>query len=610
MDEAKTRTTMALRPLPLGTLRPEAWLKDQLRIQANGLGGHLDTFWPDIARSKWIGGDAEGWERGPYWLDGFLPLAVLLQDAALLARARHWVDTILADQHDDGWMGTKDEPGTQPGTDFARTLDPWPLFLVGKALLQWEEATGDARVLPALSRCLARIDTLLDTEPLHSWAAMRWMDLAWICVRVAERSGDPAPLALAHKARAQGYDWHAHFADFRFPDRQTIWQLENHVVNHAMALKTPAVAALLGSDRELEAAALGRMLATLDRFHGQANGMFSGDESLAGLSPSQGTELCAVVEALFSLEVALSVFPDPALADRWEKIAFNALPATFTPDMGAHQYDQQVNQIHCGIFEDRIYTTNRADANVFGLEPNFGCCTANFHQGWPKLAAHLWAEDAAGDALVCLSPAPCTLTHAHGTITVSGDYPFSDTVTIRQAGTPRRLRLRIPAWAEDPTLDGRPIAGPWVETDAPSATLRLPWTPRVVAAPDGHNVCVVGGPFLFALPIGERWTKLNGDEPAADWEIAPTTAWGYGLLRDPPSPTHCSERARAPRFSPDGAPLRISVRAAPIDWPIERHAAAPPPGAPIVTGAPQTVTLLPYGCTNLRIAVFPPIEEV
>lgn len=68
------------RPLPLKAISPRGWLAQQLRIQAQGLSGHLDEFWPDIQDSAWIGGKAEGWERMPYWLDGVIPLACLIVD--------------------------------------------------------------------------------------------------------------------------------------------------------------------------------------------------------------------------------------------------------------------------------------------------------------------------------------------------------------------------------------------------------------------------------------------------------------------------------------------------------------------------------------------------
>ena len=61
-------------------LRPSGWLKRQLEIQAEGLSGNLDKIWRDVRDSSWIGGDAEGWERVPYWLDGFIPLAYLLEN--------------------------------------------------------------------------------------------------------------------------------------------------------------------------------------------------------------------------------------------------------------------------------------------------------------------------------------------------------------------------------------------------------------------------------------------------------------------------------------------------------------------------------------------------
>lgn len=80
------------RALTARQIKPEGWLLRQLEIQAEGLSGHLDLVWPDIRESKWIGGDKEGWERVPYWLDGFIPLAYLLDDEDLKKRAKRYID--------------------------------------------------------------------------------------------------------------------------------------------------------------------------------------------------------------------------------------------------------------------------------------------------------------------------------------------------------------------------------------------------------------------------------------------------------------------------------------------------------------------------------------
>lgn len=93
-----------LQPLSIKEVRPEGWLLNQLKIQADGLSGNLDKFWPDIKDSKWVGGTAEGWERMPYWLDGFIPLAWLLNDEDMKSRVCSYIDYIIKHQKPDGWI--------------------------------------------------------------------------------------------------------------------------------------------------------------------------------------------------------------------------------------------------------------------------------------------------------------------------------------------------------------------------------------------------------------------------------------------------------------------------------------------------------------------------
>ena len=85
-------------------IKPAGWLKRQLKIQAEGLSGNLHKVWKDIRDSAWIGGTEEGWERVPYWLDGFIPLAYLLEDEELIAAAQKYIDPIIASQQEDGWI--------------------------------------------------------------------------------------------------------------------------------------------------------------------------------------------------------------------------------------------------------------------------------------------------------------------------------------------------------------------------------------------------------------------------------------------------------------------------------------------------------------------------
>ena len=628
---------LAFSPLPLGSVRPAGWLRDQLTVQANGLTGHLDEFWPSVADSKWIGGNDDGWERGPYWLDGLIPLAVLLHDERLLAKAQKWVDAILLRQHDDGWLGPKNDADNKP-------LDPWPQFVVFKAFTQWFEATGDARILPALLRAARRIQTLLETQPLRSWAKMRWADFSLSLFWLYERTGDDWLLDLGRTLRAQGYDWQAHFSDLPGKARtdpavlKTLsWDeaLVLHGVNNAMGVKSGAIwYRQTGEKTDADNSLLA--VETLDKYHGQVTGMFSGDEHLAGLNPIQGTETCTVTEYLFSLEQAFALIGDPLLVDRMERIAYNALPAALTKDMWARQYDQQPNQVLCNIAR-RDWVSNGPDSNLFSLEGHFGCCTANLHQGWPKFAASLWMKTSSGGAesaegLAAVAYGPCVvqtaINGARVTITETTDYPFRGDISfamVTDAPTTFALQLRIPAWASGATVQVNeepeqtaPKSGAfytvrrqWQTGD--TVTLQLPLGLRRETRFNGA-VSLLRGPLVMALRIGEKLEQVGGTLPHADWAVHPTTPWNYGLhLPENAADLDAFAFQETPvspvPFATDASPVVISIPAYRLpQWEMVNDSAATlteSQFAPQEKAATETVELVPYGSTLLRISEFP-----
>jgi hypothetical protein len=633
----------SLRPLPLGTIRPQGWLAHQLRIQADGLSGHLDEFWPDIQHSRWFGGDAEAWERAPYWLDGLIPLAYLLDDGELKAKVQRYMDYVLAHQGEDGWLGPRKMIAASGRPESAH-YDLWAQLLATKVLAQYHDASGDARSTQALLRNLRMLDRHIDRAPLFNWAQFRWFETLIAIHYVYEATGEDWLLDLAVKLHAQGFNWAAFFARWPItePTPRGRWNYMGHVVNNAMAVKAHGLWYRLSGD-ERDRLAVQEMLDKLDRFHGMVTGMFTGDECLAGRRPTQGTELCAVVEYAYSLEVLLSALGEPTYGDRLEQIVFNALPATFSPDMWSHQYDQQVNQVECSARADRPWTTNGPESNLFGVEPNYGCCTANLSQGWPKYAAHQWmapTDDVPGLVAVAYAPSRVDVDIAGIPVTavLETDYPFRE--TLHFAITADRpvsfaLHLRIPSWATEATvqveseepqsarIDG--YYGLWREWQGTTeVTLTLPMAPRLWR---GYNdaAAILRGPLVYSLKMGEEWRRVyKGDptdapssheSPQADWEVYPNTPWNYALNVGEDTLEKDVAFAEHPvgdcPFSPDGAPVTATVKGRRLpEWSMAHGSAEDAPHSPVTSSEPlEELTMIPYGCTNLRITEFPVLKR-
>ena len=634
--------------LPLGSIEPEGWLKTQLEAQAEGLTGNVDDFWPDLVNSAWKGGDGEGWERGPYYLDGLVPLAYLLDDEELKLKVKSWIEPILASSRDSGWYGP------------VKNIDRWPLAVSNKVLMQYYEATSDERAINLLKKYFRYLHDSPPDWPDNHWRGVRAMENAVTGYWLFRQTGEPWILETIRSIQENSFDWTSFYEQFpwdslalaekRIPV-QTWTGLTAHGVNNGMAIKYPGLWYQQSGDERFRNA-VSEGIRKYDLHHGQTAGRFSCDEHLSGKSPDRGTELCTVVEYMFSLEELYAIMGDNTLADRLEMLAFNALPGTTTADMWAHQYDQQSNQVLV-TGQKRAWASNGDYSNIYGLMPNFACCLANMHQGWPKFAQSLWmATNDNGLIAVAYSPSTVTAKVAGGSvvsISEMTDYPFSGRIQFRiNTSEPVRfpLYLRIPGWAgsasisyKDKTITGTSgstvkLSDRWNDGDVISMEL-----PMELKTEKRYNnsASLTRGPLWFALRIDKEYRsiKINYDnfgyQGSIDWEIYPLSAWNYGLLIDPVNTKRGFEAAENPvteyPFADRGdmiwsadsvkyikwtkdAPVVITARGMRIPgWGMKDNSADIPPVSPVKPeGAAEVIQLVPYGSAKLRITEFPVID--
>ncbi len=600
-------------------LQPSGWLRRQLEIQADGLCGNLDKVWPDVKDSAWIGGNREGWERVPYWLDGFIPMAYLLDDEDKKARAKKYIDKIIDNQQEDGWICPN---GNTPREHY----DTWAICLLSKVLTVYYQCSGDERVPKVVRKTLKNYYELLHDGKirLFNWGKYRWFE-CFVAIRfIKEKYPDEAWISdLAKLLREQGTDYESLTELWKSPSNR--WSFDTHIVNLCMMLKSEAISCeLLG---ESYTGIADRLDAILKKYNGTVTGIYTGDECLSGVSPIQGTELCAVVELMYSCEWLYAVTGDKKWAELLELQAFNALPATFTDDMWAHQYVQMTNQIDCTPFGGNpIFGTNDMHAHEFGLEPHFGCCTSNFGQGWSKLALSTFMK--AKDGIVSAIPLASHLHYNYNgasiNVSLETDYPFKNSFTYRVKAdkkTTMKLHVRIPSFAKNIKVNGETVAKrPMLnfggfEAGETVISISYEVSPILVSRPNGMFTARRGS-LLFSVPVKAESKKVEytraGVErkfPYCDYHMRGISDWNYGFASDKLEVKEsevCS--ADSYPFSSQNPPVKLVASLSHIDWRTEPRFDRVCATIPFSRKALDTSTELalhPYGCAKLRVTELP-----
>lgn len=617
----------AFMKLPLGSIKPGGWLRHQLDLELNGLCGR----YPEVSEylkydgNGWVDPTSNsGWEEVTYWLRGLADLGYVTGDARSTALANKWITGMIASQQPDGWFGPKEARKSLDGMP-----DFWPHMPALYAIRSYYEVTGDARVLPFLTKFFALQNQQPPALFTKGWASTRWGDNIDAIYWLYNRTGDAFLLDLVRKIHANCYDW-------------TDGPPNLHNVNFAQGFREPAQFGVVAKDPKYLQATKRQYDTVMGEFGQMAGGGFAGDENARHgyRDPRQGFETCGIAEYMLSFQILTRQYGEPVWMDRCEELAFNMMPAAFDAQQKVTHYATSMNIAQI----DNNPKTHGQFQNGFAMQAykpgihDYRCCPHNYGMAWPYYAENLWHATAdKGLAANLYAASEVTAQVGDGTrvtITQQTEYPFGDTVTLTLS-SPKTvafpLYLRIPRWCEDATVrvNGKPLhAAPtpgsylvvnrtWKSGD--TVALHLPMTVRVRRWTTNQNaVSVDRGPLTYSLAIGERWDRYAGTEQWPEYAVYALSAWNYGLVLDAANPAHSfavtqqGGAVAANPFTHETTPISLRAKARKIpNWQMDReNVVTPLQPSPVRSAEPtETITLIPMGAARLRLTSFPTIGD-
>lgn len=601
---------------------PQGWLKEFLLRQRSGLTGHPEVLSYPFNSCLWAGvidrvGEQHGanwwrYEQTAYYSDGILRLGYLLHDTALVNKARAGINYTLAHVQSNGRLGPE------------LFTSQWPIAVYFRVLQAEYAATGDQRIITALHK------HYLSYTPEEIGNAKRAIVNIEGMLWTYGKTNDPHLLALAEAAYAKG-GFELNMQTASSPDTLVL-----HGVTYMEMAKLPAILYTYTGKKQYLHAALNAMY-KLDRDHMLPDGIPSSNEFLAGKDPLQSHETCDITDYTWAVGYLLMATGDGRWADKLEKAIFNAGPGAVSKDFKNLQYFSSVNQ---------VIATGQSNNNKFAHGSTWmaywpchetECCAGNVHRFMPNYAARMWMRDTAGGPVAALY-GPCieTLDYKGNplTITESTQYPFADQLQFTfhmQQDITMPFTFRIPGWCKSAmvTINGKRYNGALTPgsfvtlhrkfRNNDRISIQFPMQPQLVQWGQ-WGATVERGPLLYAYPVPEKVTtdtatyaNLGGkksadpDFPALD--IRPAGAWNYALLAHPAQWQVTESPGNTYPFETAAVTIKVPARKI-NDWHLSENRYTPPlpkPGSFHYETTTDTITLVPYGTTRLRMTVFPVI---
>jgi len=597
---------------PVST-KPHGWMREMLTRQVNGLAKHHAVSGFPYDTCLWAGDmpapkHGERWwpyEQAGYLIDGLERLGLAMDEPAVLEEARANLRYVLDHQAADGSLGP---------TDIGMTN--WPHAVFFRALSADRDATGQATIAEALARHYK-------AKPANYGRGYRDCANVETMVRLYGESGDPAMLEKAKQTYSAFNQTNAATNLAHLSDDKPCTE---HGVTFNETAKQPAILYLATGERAMLDASLNGYR-KVDRDDMLASGLHSAEEGLRGNDPSLYHETCDVSDYAWSVGYLLMATGDASWADHIEKTTFNAGLGSITKDFKAHQYFSSPNQVVA-----RHGLVSKYDTNRVAYRPGHDteCCSGNVHRFLPNYVLRQWMRTPQGGVVAALYGASIHKTTVHGvpvTIEQQTEYPFADTVTlVVRCAQPLAfpLHVRIPGWADGAEITVNDKRWPGLCTPASFETIQrtfangdtvrmhFPMAVRLRYWGTGA-VSVERGPLVYSLKIEEAATPVFGVKTTPEfpaWDILPASPWNYGLQVkefDIASQVQVVERSVSGfPWDVGNSPIELRVPARRISaWTLPEKTIPSLLEKPVGDGEIETVTLVPYGATRIRLTVFP-----
>ncbi len=619
-------------------ISPKGWLYSFLEHEGKGMPGNLHKIGYPYDRFCWqyrslADGGYEAWwpyEQTAYWIDSVVRSAVLTDNDELLQVVLGQIEKSFIDDGDPfiGPLEMKKQAG----------CNRWPHAIYFRALFALFGKTGD-------DKYLKRIYEHYKTDEFD-YAGTRDIVNLESMLKIADYFNDTE---LYERALAfyEKYNRTNRQTGIKFMRSDKI--ASEHAVTHNEDAKIAAVMYNYTGNKDYLFACINEY-EKIENYHMLPDGVHSSSEATCGNDSFRTHESCDISDYTWTLGYLLAATGDGKYADRIERACFNALPGAISPYFKQIQYLSCVNQVICTRNSTHIEAWINSPRMAYQPHHYPECCVGNIGRAMPNYVMRMYHETSDGEAVSLYGDS--TYKGKNIELEQSGGYPFGDCVTLKvklKSNENNNLKMRIPSWSNgfkltvnersiDIDVSNGYITYPVNDNDI----IRLEFKKAFAShkSPDG-GVYFTYGPFLMTLKItpeieiDKEEKRQTKDFPAL--AIRPASEWRYALSGYE-EPVITEKEATADPFF-DSFPVEIKLKARKLNaWDFIRieqskieydggegiDAKQMECGATEVTddliltpklpsrefieknlGDEEEITLVPYGCTTVRLTVFP-----